>query len=140
MSARNRIYPVFIPHLGCPHACVFCNQHEITGAAAEEALEQLNSLAENPPQEGAYELAFYGGSFTAIPEAQQLRYLEAARRAADRHDENRLRDHHHEVMEDLRAQSETIARLIQKPEIDRSALSTVAGIIGRTTWREINVG
>ena len=43
-------------------------------------------------------------------------------------------------MEDLRAQSETIARLIQKPEIDRSALSTVAGIIGRTTWREINVG
>ena len=52
----------------------------------------------------------------------------------------RLRDHHHEVMEDLRAQSETIARLIQKPEIDRSALSTVAGIIGRTTWREINVG
>ena len=84
MSARNRIYPVFIPHLGCPHACVFCNQHEITGAAAEEALQQLNSLAENPPQEGAYELAFYGGSFTAIPEAQQLRYLEAARRAADR--------------------------------------------------------
>ena len=52
----------------------------------------------------------------------------------------RLRDHHHEVMGDLRAQSETIAWLIQKPEIDRSALSTVAGIIGRTTWREINVG
>ena len=51
----------------------------------------------------------------------------------------RLRDHHHEVMEDLRAQSETIARLIQEPEIDRSALSTVAGIIGKTTWREINV-
>ena len=52
----------------------------------------------------------------------------------------RLRNHHHEVMEDLRAQAETIARLIQKPEIDRSALSTVAGIIGKTTWREINVG
>jgi histone acetyltransferase (RNA polymerase elongator complex component) len=83
MSARNRIYPVFIPHLGCPHACVFCNQHEITGAAAEEALRKLNSLTENPPQGAAYELAFYGGSFTAIPEAQQLRYLEAAGRARD---------------------------------------------------------
>ncbi len=81
MSARNRIYPVFIPHLGCPHACVFCNQHEITGAAAEEALQQLNSLTENPPQGAAYELAFYGGSFTAIPAEQQLRYLEAAGRA-----------------------------------------------------------
>ena len=66
---------------------------------------------------------------------------DAAEYIADLEKENqRLRDHHHEVMEDLRVQSETIARLIQKPEIDRSALSTVAGIIGRTTWREINVG
>ena len=73
MSARNRIYPVFIPHLGCPHACVFCNQHEITGAAAEEAMRQLKKLTELPPQEEPYELAFYGGSFTAIPVPQQLR-------------------------------------------------------------------
>ena len=66
---------------------------------------------------------------------------DAAEYIADLEKENqRLRDHHHEVMEDLRAQSETIARLIQKPEIDRSALSTVAGIIGKITWREINVG
>ena len=83
MSARNRIFPVFIPHLGCPHACVFCNQHEITGAAAEEAMRRLNSLAESPPERGACELAFYGGSFTAIPEEEQLRYLEAAKRAAE---------------------------------------------------------
>ena len=81
MSARKRIYPVFIPHLGCPHACVFCNQNEITGAAAEEALRKLNSLTENPPQGAACELAFYGGSFTAIPAEQQLRYLEAAGQA-----------------------------------------------------------
>ena len=83
MSAQKRIYPVFIPHLGCPHSCVFCNQRAITGTAADEALDQLNSLIECPPQEGAYELAFYGGSFTAIPLAQQLRFLEAAQRARD---------------------------------------------------------
>ena len=83
MSARASIIPVFVPHLGCPHACVFCNQHEITGAAAEEAMRQLNRLIECPPEEGAYELAFYGGSFTAIPEGEQLRYLEAASRARE---------------------------------------------------------
>ncbi len=51
----------------------------------------------------------------------------------------KLRDHHHEVMEDLRKLSETEARLIQEKEIDRKALSTVAGKIGTITWREINV-
>lgn len=83
MSARRRIWPVFIPHLGCPHACVFCNQHEITGAAAAEALRQLNTLLENPPQKNAPELAFYGGSFTALPAETQLLYLEKAKQALD---------------------------------------------------------
>ena len=52
----------------------------------------------------------------------------------------RLRNHHREVMQALRAQSETIARLIREPEIDRKTLSTTAGVIGKITWREINVG
>ena len=51
----------------------------------------------------------------------------------------RYRDHHHEVMRELRDLSETEARLIREPEIDRKALSTVAGKIGKITWREINV-
>lgn len=50
-----------------------------------------------------------------------------------------LREHHREVMQALRAQSETIARLIREPEIDRKTLSTTAGVIGKITWREINV-
>lgn len=51
----------------------------------------------------------------------------------------KLRDHHHEVMVELRKLSETEARLIQEKEIDRKALSTLAGKIGTITWREINV-
>jgi hypothetical protein len=51
-----------------------------------------------------------------------------------------LREHHREVMQTLRVQSETIARLIREPEIDRKKLSTTAGVIGKITWREINVG
>ena len=55
--------------------------------------------------------------------------------------ENReLREHHRTVMRKLRTLSEEEARLIQEREIDRQALSTVAGKIGTITWREINVG
>ena len=72
--------------------------------------------------------------FTA-PDDDDAEYIDSLE-----NENQRLRGHHREVMEDLRAQSETIARLIQEREIDRSALSTVAGIIGKTTWREINVG
>ena len=49
------------------------------------------------------------------------------------------KDHHREVMEELRRQSETIAGLIRKKEIDRRKLSEAAGIIGSITWRELNV-
>ena len=103
MSARREILPVFIPHLGCTHACVFCNQSAITDRDAENALraldEMLSSCApcgagfdtrcENSPtgkQDGSRqgrELAFYGGSFTAIPPEQQLVYLEKAKKALD---------------------------------------------------------
>ena len=51
-----------------------------------------------------------------------------------------LREHHRAVMRELRTLSETEAQLIQEREIDRQALSTVAGKIGTITWREINVG
>ena len=81
MSARRSIIPVFIPHLGCPHDCVFCNQRKISGslspASAADvvlAIEAGLPHCETPP-----ELAFYGGSFTAIPESEQLSLLDAAR-------------------------------------------------------------
>lgn len=74
---RSRIFPLFIPHAGCPHSCVFCDQRRISGQAVPvtgaEVAEKLSSLA----GEG-YELAYYGGSFTALPEGQQLDLLEAA--------------------------------------------------------------
>ena len=51
----------------------------------------------------------------------------------------RYRDHHHEVMRELRDLSETENRLIREPEIDRKTLSTVVGKISRIPWREVNV-
>ena len=49
------------------------------------------------------------------------------------------KDHHKDVIRQLREQSETIAGLIREKEIDRKALSHAAGVIGTTTWRELNV-
>ncbi len=80
MGARRRIIPLFVPHLGCPHACVFCDQRAISGAA-----EPVDAAAVTKELEGAErrfppgaELAFYGGSFTAIPPAEQEALLAAA--------------------------------------------------------------
>lgn len=81
MSPRRRIIPLFVPHLGCPNDCVFCNQRKISGsikpADGDTVRRTLDEAREYTPN-GA-ELAFYGGSFTAIPEEQQRELLEAAR-------------------------------------------------------------
>ena len=83
MSARESIIPVFVPHLGCPNDCVFCNQRRISGAAVpatagdvRRAVEAAAALPANGG--GGRQLAFYGGSFTAIPAAEQEELLAAA--------------------------------------------------------------
>lgn len=88
VSARACILPVFVPHLGCPHACVFCNQRHISGherpATAETVKQAIEQAAALPRNGAKRQLAFYGGSFTAIPEEQQNALLDVARQAMDR--------------------------------------------------------
>ena len=88
MSARASIIPVFVPHLGCEHACVFCNQRRISGAqkpaTAEDVKNSIEQAAAFLPQGGKRQLAFYGGSFTAIPAEEQEALLTAAKEALDR--------------------------------------------------------
>lgn len=82
MSARASIVPVFVPHLGCPQQCVFCNQRRISGTekpATAETVFAAVAAASALPKEGQRQLAFYGGSFTAIPAPQQEALLEAAK-------------------------------------------------------------
>ena len=80
MSARAHIVPVFVPHLGCRHDCVFCNQRQIAGQAAaagpEDVAAALAPLRAAPSRRR--ELAFYGGSFTAVEPALRRALLEAA--------------------------------------------------------------
>ena len=85
MSARVSVLPVFVPHLGCPHACVFCNQRRISGQlkpASPDDVEQVLQEAAAFPRHGEKrQLAFYGGSFTAIPVAMQNALLTPAHEA-----------------------------------------------------------
>lgn len=81
-QAKKHILPFFIPHLGCPQQCIFCDQHKIAGQAAPTAEAVWQAIAALPnDQRQDYELAFYGGSFTALPAERQVYYLEPVRRA-----------------------------------------------------------
>lgn len=94
MSARARILPVFVPHQGCPHACVFCNQRHITGEAGivdAETVKRTIQEAALPREEAKRQLAFYGGSFTAIPLARQNELLSAAKDALERDEIDSIR-------------------------------------------------
>ena len=74
---------IFVPHVGCPHKCAFCDQTTITGKqnlphaenvrnTCEQALRQVNDPTET-------EIAFFGGSFTAIPRKYMMELLDAAK-------------------------------------------------------------
>ena len=71
--------PVFIPHYGCPNACVFCNQKKITGKPSyskDSVISEIeDALSTVDTDVTEVELAFFGGSFTAIPQ-DELNNLE----------------------------------------------------------------
>ena len=83
-KARRHILPFFIPHLGCPNQCIFCDQHRISGQYATPTPADLETKLKNLPRDNQPpELAFYGGSFTAIPAVQQEAFLEVAARSLE---------------------------------------------------------
>lgn len=80
---------IFIPHIGCPHRCSFCDQRSISGEAkaprGEEVEALLNGQAESLSARGIKaEIAFFGGSFTAVPRVYMTELLEAAKAAMER--------------------------------------------------------
>lgn len=80
---KEYIIPIFIPHLGCPYACVFCNQAKITGVGKQVTPEEVRNIIEKylngfKEKEAKVEVAFFGGSFTAIDKEIQKNLLEAA--------------------------------------------------------------
>lgn len=80
---KEYIIPIFVPHLGCPNACVFCNQTKITGKQKQVTAKDVEETIEEylksfKDKENKVEVAFFGGSFTAIEKEKQNELLEAA--------------------------------------------------------------
>lgn len=78
--------PVFIPHLGCPNNCVFCNQRSISGKkefVAESVIPEIEEALSTVRQEQEAEIAFFGGSFTGIERELMISLLEIGQKYID---------------------------------------------------------
>lgn len=84
---RHINIPIFIPHEGCPNACVFCNQRTITntdGGASRDIRPEIEAcLATVDTNSCDCEIAFFGGSFTGIDKGDMLRLLTVAKEYID---------------------------------------------------------
>ena len=83
---NHRNIPIFIPHLGCPNMCVFCNQRSISGKTCFEregvGAEIENALA-TIPRDCEVEIAYFGGSFTGIDRELMIYLLDIAQSFVD---------------------------------------------------------
>ena len=76
--------PFFIPHVGCPYVCTFCNQSRITGQSGISHLtpdyikDTITEYVGSKRNDKFWEVAFYGGSFTAIHTELQHQLLAPA--------------------------------------------------------------
>lgn len=80
---KQYIIPIFVPHLGCPNDCIFCNQKSISGQKSNMTKEKAKEIIENylksiDKENAQIEIAFFGGSFTAIEEERQEELLQVA--------------------------------------------------------------
>ncbi|MTI67447.1 MAG: radical SAM protein [Firmicutes bacterium] len=83
MSKKHYIIPIFVPHLGCPNDCVFCNQRKITGLSTNMTGRDVKNIVESflktiPKENTNIGLAFYGGSFTGIDKKIQKELISTA--------------------------------------------------------------
>lgn len=81
--SKQYIIPIFVPHLGCPNECTFCNQKSISGQmkqiTEEEVDKTIKEFLKGFKEKDIYkEIAFFGGSFTGIDTETQEKLLKIA--------------------------------------------------------------
>lgn len=89
MSKSHYIIPIFVPHEGCPHTCVFCNQDSITGSCFKIDGPFVKNTIENyletiDSSNAIVEVSFFGGTFTAINIEKQNELLSVAKEYKDK--------------------------------------------------------
>jgi len=80
---KQYIIPIFVPHLGCPNDCIFCNQRSISGQQKMITKDEIEKTIELylkniKDKEAKIEVAFFGGSFTGIDTEKQEEFLQVA--------------------------------------------------------------
>lgn len=83
MSGKHANISVFVPHVGCPNMCSFCDQRYITGVKTVPGSDDVEKAVLSAKKSKNYdpentEIAFFGGSFTAINRNYMISLLEAA--------------------------------------------------------------
>lgn len=91
----NLIYPVFLPMQGCPRRCIYCDQHKISAAKHLDPLQHLSAAAAFIQRNAGRtkEIAFYGGSFTALSPAYRQQLLTAYAQIIDADTSFRISTH-----------------------------------------------
>jgi histone acetyltransferase (RNA polymerase elongator complex component) len=84
MAGAPLVIPVFIPHSGCPHQCVFCNQNAITGESsrlsdADQVAKTIQTFLSCSRPRSRVEVAFFGGNFLGLSSEQTVDLLESVR-------------------------------------------------------------
>ncbi len=86
MKTRHINIPIFIPHMGCPNACVFCNQRSISGHIEfhiEDVERDIEEVLSTVREGDTCEIAFFGGSFTGIDRELMISLLDIAQKYID---------------------------------------------------------
>ncbi len=85
MSVKHSNISIFVPHIGCPNKCSYCNQRHITGSFKAPTVRDVAIGVKNAQTNPNYdpkttEIAYFGGSFTAINRNYMVRLLRVAHR------------------------------------------------------------
>ncbi len=85
MSLKHSNISIFVPHIGCPNKCSYCNQRYITGTFKAPRVKDVALSVKNAQRNPNYdpkttEIAYFGGSFTAINRGYMVRLLRVAHR------------------------------------------------------------
>jgi histone acetyltransferase (RNA polymerase elongator complex component) len=82
-SDKPLIIPIFLPHAGCPHRCVFCDQSSITGVRSTQSQKEVCNQIEaflrfKTARRNRIQIAFFGGNFLGMPPDEIKRLMAMA--------------------------------------------------------------